>query len=781
MTNYLYLLPVTLYYLSSMGVLMKGQFVRLMSLLVLLCAMVSAVSAVTITTHPERMYKGDYLYMDIVGLQNGQNFTFVIDSTFATMKNTSFTYDTMNFTMPFSLDSGVISTTISPVGYATLIVKKGDTVVTKAGNAQNGTFSATISNPVASGTYDYISLGGYALENEVRTHLQLSGIKQGPDNSSIMFRFNGVETGSVRIKAIVDGQTVLPEKTIYFSTITPAPVLTVGNGTVTREQTVPVLVFLDTTPTGLASYNTTVSLGLGSPGEVSITGISFPAGATGVFNSTLPASSVTFGANLASAAGSGNVTLATLQVRGTKTGTASLIPHVIRMNDSLNWPVGPVVKSGLINVTEPVVPPVAQFTAAPLSGDAPLNVTFTDQSLYSPSGWLWEFGDNATSSVQSPMHLYSLPGLYTVNLTVTKGLLSNKTTKINYINVTKPVPVGPTANFTANTTCGVRDVTVAFTDSSTGSPDSWLWSFGDNTTSTVQSPAHTYTSAGSYTVSLRVAKSGDGNDTRTMPGYVTVYNPVSMTTSANVTSGQAPLTVRFDTVVTGGPGVWTFSWAFGDGTNSTEQSPVHVYQKQGSYPACVTGTTTVCGQTLVRNSCVDIAVGPSGPTGSLRVTSLPGNATVFIDGVEKGYTPVTITGIPAGSCHLKVSKSGYQSFDKTVNIKPDKTSTQMVFMRNTIGKVILKPLAPSKGSISVVTFPNSTVYLNNVEKGTSPLTIKDLAPGVYSVKVSLAGYPEHTIPVVRVMRGFTTPVNWYFVNSLPNATPTPGTPPGFGA
>jgi PKD repeat protein len=379
------------------------------------------------------------------------------------------------------------------------------------------------------------------------------------------------------------------------------------------------------------------------------------------------------------------------------------------------------------------------------------------------------------------MHLYSLPGLYTVNLTVTKGVLSNKTTKINYINVTKPVPVGPTANFTANTTCGVRDVTVAFTDSSSGSPDSWLWSFGDNATSTVQSPAHTYTSAGSYTVSLRVAKSGDGNDTRTMPGYVTVYNPVSMTASANVTSGQAPLTVRFDTVVTGGPGVWTFSWAFGDGTNSTEQSPVHVYQKQGSYPACVTGTTTVCGQTLVRSSCVDIAVGPSGPTGSLRVTSLPGNATVFIDGVGKGYTPVTITGIPAGSCHLKVSKSGYQSFDKTVNIKPDKTSTQMVFMRNTIGKVILKPLAPSKGSISVVTFPNSTVYLNNVEKGTSPLTIKDLAPGVYSVKVSLAGYPEHTIPVVRVMRGFTTPVNWYFVNSLPNATPTPGTPPGFGA
>ncbi|MFA6363812.1 PKD domain-containing protein [Methanoregula sp.] len=81
--------------------------------------------------------------------------------------------------------------------------------------------------------------------------------------------------------------------------------------------------------------------------------------------------------------------------------------------------------------------------------------------------------------------------------------------------------VPPVANFTANTTSGRAPLTVAFTDASTNSPTSWTWTFGDGNTSAVQNPAHTYTTAGTYTVNLTASNSA-GNNTVTHAGYITV-------------------------------------------------------------------------------------------------------------------------------------------------------------------------------------------------------------------------------------------------------------------
>ncbi len=85
-------------------------------------------------------------------------------------------------------------------------------------------------------------------------------------------------------------------------------------------------------------------------------------------------------------------------------------------------------------------------------------------------------------------------------------------------------PVGPTAAFSGSPTSGDYDLTVDFTDESTGGPTSWDWTFGDGGTSTAQNPSHTYTVAGSYTVSLTVANV-DGSDTLTRNGYITVTEP----------------------------------------------------------------------------------------------------------------------------------------------------------------------------------------------------------------------------------------------------------------
>lgn len=63
-------------------------------------------------------------------------------------------------------------------------------------------------------------------------------------------------------------------------------------------------------------------------------------------------------------------------------------------------------------------PVTASFVANPTRGSAPLNVAFTDQSTGSVATWEWNFGDEATSTLQNPVHTYSIPGVYTVSLTV---------------------------------------------------------------------------------------------------------------------------------------------------------------------------------------------------------------------------------------------------------------------------------------------------------------------------------------------------------------------------
>lgn len=80
--------------------------------------------------------------------------------------------------------------------------------------------------------------------------------------------------------------------------------------------------------------------------------------------------------------------------------------------------------------------PVADFSATPLSGAAPLTVDFTDLSSNSPTGWNWTFGDGGTSSAQSPSYTYNAAGVYTVSLNATNSFGSDTKTVTDYITVT---------------------------------------------------------------------------------------------------------------------------------------------------------------------------------------------------------------------------------------------------------------------------------------------------------------------------------------------------------
>lgn len=162
--------------------------------------------------------------------------------------------------------------------------------------------------------------------------------------------------------------------------------------------------------------------------------------------------------------------------------------------------------------------PRTYFNGTPLSGPAPLTVKFIENSTGWPMTWAWDFGDGNTSSLKNPQHTYASAGDYTVNLTTMNAWGSNTSLKLNYINVTYPVPV---ADFSGTPTSGNSPLDVQFTDASTGIPTSWSWDFGDGSFSTTQNPVHRYTAVGTYNVSLAVENIG-GNDTKEKAGYVTV-------------------------------------------------------------------------------------------------------------------------------------------------------------------------------------------------------------------------------------------------------------------
>jgi serine protease AprX len=168
--------------------------------------------------------------------------------------------------------------------------------------------------------------------------------------------------------------------------------------------------------------------------------------------------------------------------------------------------------------------PVADFLGAPLSGDAPLTVSFTDLSKGEITNWAWDFGDSGTSILRNPSHTYAAAGDYTVSLTVTGPGGTDTEIKTAYIEVTEPQP--PVADFSGEPLSGKAPLLVNFTDLSAGSVTSWSWDLGDGEGSAEQHPTHLYTAAGDYTVSLTVT-GPLGSDTKTVANYIHVDEPAA--------------------------------------------------------------------------------------------------------------------------------------------------------------------------------------------------------------------------------------------------------------
>jgi len=167
----------------------------------------------------------------------------------------------------------------------------------------------------------------------------------------------------------------------------------------------------------------------------------------------------------------------------------------------------------------PTDPPIADFTAIPRGGPAPLEVEWVDLSQGVVNSWFWDFGNGITSSFRFPFMEYASNGLYTVSLTVTNDVGTDTLTRIRYIAVGIPV-----AAFHATPLSGEAPLQVQFTDDSTNTPTSWIWDFGAGILSDLQNPLVTYLGAGVYTVKL-IATNAAGSDQETKTNYITVINP----------------------------------------------------------------------------------------------------------------------------------------------------------------------------------------------------------------------------------------------------------------
>lgn len=151
----------------------------------------------------------------------------------------------------------------------------------------------------------------------------------------------------------------------------------------------------------------------------------------------------------------------------------------------------------------------------------------------------------------------------------------------------------PVANFTASSRTGCAPMVVSFTSTSTGSPTSYSWNFGNGNTSNLANPVAPYTVAGTYTVTLTVSNAS-GSNTRTQTGYITVYQvpAVSLSATPVVVCPGAPVSFA-SSVVWNSAGTGSYTWDFGDGGTSSLASPVHTYTRGGVFTVKLTGTNSV--------------------------------------------------------------------------------------------------------------------------------------------------------------------------------------------
>lgn len=224
-------------------------------------------------------------------------------------------------------------------------------------------------------------------------------------------------------------------------------------------------------------------------------------------------------------------------------------------------------------------------TADVTEGCSPLTVRFEGPDL---PEYFWQFGDGGSSTLQNPEHIFSEAGVFTVTLSQGSG-----GEVIGTLTIT--VYPDPVIEITAEPVSGCSPLEVDF-ESLIAIDDaidiqSYLWSFGDGTSSAQANPMHTYTLGGTYTVSLQIKTSiGECDKTVIFPDLIAVNNPSASFTISPSASCEIPVDVTITNTSPDHAGT-TYDWDFGNGQTFDGYDPGTVtYNENGTYTISLTVT-----------------------------------------------------------------------------------------------------------------------------------------------------------------------------------------------
>jgi len=268
--------------------------------------------------------------------------------------------------------------------------------------------------------------------------------------------------------------------------------------------------------------------------------------------------------------------------------------------------VGP--NFGQVSVVAPGIQPVtvnitatsrirADFTISPSLAVVGQPVTFLNASSVASGQapiniFVWNFGDGSpVSTLENPVHIFNTMGTFAVSLTVSNGVIGDSRT----IQVSVTGVVGPTAEFTGSPQTPLLNQAVQFSDLSmpgTGTISSWLWDFGDGSTSSLQNPSHMYSMSAAFSVYL-VVTTEFGTDDEVKLNFINVQaGPPTADFTVSNTNPMYGESINFtDMSIPGSSPISTWLWDFGDGMGSNQQNPSHIYTAAGVY--VTTGFYTV--------------------------------------------------------------------------------------------------------------------------------------------------------------------------------------------
>ena len=249
--------------------------------------------------------------------------------------------------------------------------------------------------------------------------------------------------------------------------------------------------------------------------------------------------------------------------------------------------------------------PNVSFSASPTVICLGQPITFTDQSILNSPGaatYQWNFG-NGQSGTGSPItYTYPTANTYNVTLTVinSAGCIAN-TQFTNYIHVNAP----PAAGFSASTSTTCTNSRISFFNATTSTSTSFnsTWNFGDNSPlSNASNPTHSYTTPGTYSVSLKVVDASGCSDSITYTNMITIVTgtAASFTGPSAICQGQ---TATFTNTST--PGFTSCSWDFGDNSTGYGSPVSHTYSVAGSYQVKLGSTNNNCSDTTVHTLTVN--------------------------------------------------------------------------------------------------------------------------------------------------------------------------------